>query len=166
MSDRFVYENANPDWVVLVEETLVKASNFFRGTPDGEGVLVVNSAREPEYLLKFLPEFMLAKLQKLVVVDAVALAEQEGGSPWMFVRDLGQLAYDRTSTEGAAERSEVGIGVAAPLLGALIAATGVLPLEAVQGTVRDKEAFSRGAKQHKVLDYAQAHVREAAAQPI
>jgi hypothetical protein len=84
----------------------------------------------------------------------------------MFVRDLGQLAYDRTSTEGAAERSEVGIGVAAPLLGALIAATGVLPLEAVRETVRDKEAFSRGAEHYKVLDYAQAQVREAVAQPI
>lgn len=167
IADRFVYENANPDWVVLVEETLIKAANFFRGTPDGEAVLVVNSTREPEYLLKFLPDFMLAKLKKLVVVDAVSLAEQEGSSPWMFVRDLGQLAYDRTSTEGAAERSEVGIGIAAPLLGALTAATGVLPLEVVRDAVTDKEAFDRGAQHHSVLDYAQAQVREAAAaQPI
>lgn len=165
IADRFVYENAHPDWVVLVEETLIKAANFFRGSPDGETVLVMNSARDPEYLLKFLPDFMLAKLKKLVVVDAESLAEQEGGSPWMFVRDLGQLAYDRTSTEGAAERSDVGIGVAPPLLGALIAATGVLPLEVVRETVRDKDAFMRGAKHHSVLDYAPAQVREAAAQP-
>jgi Pyruvate/2-oxoacid:ferredoxin oxidoreductase gamma subunit len=167
IADRFVYENANPDWVVLVEETLIKAANFFRGTPDGEAVLVVNSTREPEYLLKFLPDFMLAKLKKLVVVDAVSLAEQEGSSPWMFVRDLGQLAYDRTSTEGAAERSEVGIGIAAPLLGALTQATGVLPLDVVRDAVTDKEAFDRGAQHHSVLDYANAQVREAAAaQPI
>ena len=33
--DRFVYENPRPDWVVLVEETIVKAVNFPRGTPDG-----------------------------------------------------------------------------------------------------------------------------------
>jgi Pyruvate/2-oxoacid:ferredoxin oxidoreductase gamma subunit len=165
ISDRFVYENPHPDWVVLVEETLVKAANFFRGTPDGQAVLVVNSARDPEYLLKFLPEHMLAKLSKLVVVDAVSLAEQEGSSPWMFVRDLGQLAYDRTSTEGASERSEAGIGVAAPLLGALTAATGVLPLEPVKKTVRDQDAFMRGAEHYSVLDYAQTQVREAAAQP-
>lgn len=164
IADRFVYENANPDWVVLVEETLIKAANFFRGTPDRAGVLVVNSPREPEYLLRFLPDSMLAKLMKLVVVDAVALAEQEGSSPWMFVRDLGQLAYDRTSTEGAAERSEVGIGVAAPLLGALTAATGVLPLDVVRQTVRDKEAFMRGASHHKVLEYAQGQVKPAASQ--
>jgi len=56
---------------VLIEETIVKAVNFFRGTPDGAGTLVVNSARDPEYLLKFLPEHMLAKLARLVVVEAM-----------------------------------------------------------------------------------------------
>lgn len=152
--DRFVYENPRPDWVVLVEETLVKAVNFLRGTPDHAGVLVVNTAREPGYLLGFLPEAMRAKLAKLVVVDAVALAEQRGASPWMFVRDLGQLAYDRMSTEGAAERSEVGIGIAAPLIGALAAATGELPLETVAATVHDTSAFWRGAEHHTVLDLA------------
>jgi oxalate oxidoreductase subunit delta len=163
--DRFVYENAHPDWVVIVEETLIKAVNFFRGTPDGEGVLVINSARDPEYLLKFMPDSMLAKLKKMVVVDAVHLAEQRGSSPWMFVRDLGELAHDRMSTEGAAERSEVGIGVSAPLLGALTAATGVLPLDAVRQTVYEKDAFDRGASQHRILDYAQARIRQAAGQP-
>src|SRR5215468_11346166 len=66
--DRFVYENPHPDWIVLVEETIIKAVNFFRGTSPGGGVLVINSAREPRYLLKFLPGPMLAKLDKLVVV--------------------------------------------------------------------------------------------------
>jgi oxalate oxidoreductase subunit delta len=152
--DRFVYENAHPDWIVLVEETLIKAVNFFRGTPDGAGVLVVNSARDPEYLLSFLPDHMRARLMKLVVVDAVSLAEQIGSSPWMFVRDLGQLAYDRTSTEGAAERSEPGIGIAAPLLGALSAATGVIHADIVRATVAHQDAFTRGANACVTLDYA------------
>ena len=69
--DRFVYENPNPDWVVLVEETIIKAVNFFHRTHPAKGVLVINSARDPQYLLKFLPENMLAKLDKLVVVDAM-----------------------------------------------------------------------------------------------
>ena len=115
--DRFVYENPHPDWVVLVEETIIKAVNFFRGTPDGQGVLVINSARDPRYLLKFLPAPMLAKLGKLVVVDATGLAEQRGSSPWMFVRDLSELAFDRMSTEGAVERLAIGRGIAAPLIG-------------------------------------------------
>ena len=154
--DRFVYENPNPDWVVLVEETIIKAVNFFHRTRPAQGVLVVNSARDPEYLLKFLPEPMLAKLDKLVVVDATGLAEQRGSSPWMFVRDLSELAFDRMSTEGAVERLAVGRGIAAPLIGALVAATGVLPVEAVAGEVADRDAMLRGAGQHAVIQYAAA----------
>jgi len=152
--DRFVYENPNPDWVVLVEETIIKAVNFFRKTPDGRGVLVVNSARDPNYLLKFLPDHMLAKLSKLVVVDATGLAEQRGSSPWMFVRDLSELAFDRMSTEGAVERLAIGMGIAAPLIGALVAATGDLPVEAVAQVVADRDAMIRGTQQHTVIQYA------------
>jgi oxalate oxidoreductase subunit delta len=152
--DRFVYENPNPDWVVLIEETIVKAVNFFRGTPDGEGVLVINSARDPEYLLKFLPATMLTKLDKLVVVDAVKLAEQhDAKSPWMFVRDLSELAFDRMSTEGAVERLAIGLGIAAPLIGALVAATDVLPIDKVADNVADRDAMMRGAEQHRILQY-------------
>src|SRR5260370_9149074 len=58
--DRFVYENPHPDWVVLIEETIIKAVNFFPGPRDGQGVLVVNSARGPAYPLPFLPPALLA----------------------------------------------------------------------------------------------------------
>jgi hypothetical protein len=150
--DRFIYENPHPDWVVLIEETIVKAVNFFRGTRDGEGILVVNSAREPEYLLKFLPDSMRAKMARLVVVDGVGLAEQRGSSPWMFVRNLSELAFDRMSTEGAVERLAIGMGVAAPVIGALVAATGTLALDEVAEAVADRDAMYRGAEQYKVLE--------------
>src|SRR6185437_9307308 len=120
--DRFVYENPNPDWVVLVEETIIKAVNFFHRTRPAQGVLVVNSARDPQYLLRFLSE----------------------------------LAFDRMSTEGAVERLAVGRGIAAPLIGALVAATGVLPVEAVAEVVADRDAMLRGAAQHAVVQYAAA----------
>ena len=42
--DRFVYENPHPDWVVLVEETIIKAVNFFRGMPDGRGVRLADGS--------------------------------------------------------------------------------------------------------------------------
>jgi oxalate oxidoreductase subunit delta len=161
--DRFVYENPHPDWVVLVEETLIKAVNFFRGTPDGTGVLVINSAREPEYLLKFLPASMRAKLATFVVVDAVGLAEQRGSSPWMFVRDLSELAFDRMSTEGAVERLAIGLGIAAPLIGALVAATGDLPLDRVAEVVADRDAMLRGAEQHRALRFTTAATPDATA---
>jgi hypothetical protein len=151
--DRFIYENPHPDWVVLIEETIVKAVNFFRGTRDGAGTLVINSAREPEYLLKFLPETMRAKLARLVVVDGVGLAEQRGDSPWMFVRNLSELAFDRMSTEGAVERLAIGLGVAAPVIGALVATTGTLAIDDVAETVADRDAMYRGAEQLKVLEF-------------
>jgi hypothetical protein len=86
----------------------------------------------------------------------------------MFVRDLGELAYDRMSTEGAIERTAVGIGVAAPILGALTAATGVIPVDTVAEGVAEKDAFYRGAEHFRVLDYAAAdmQVREAAGTPV
>jgi oxalate oxidoreductase subunit delta len=154
--DRFVYENPRPDWVVLVEETIIKAVNFLRGTPERGGVLVVNSTRDPEYLLKFLPDEMQAKLAKFVVVDAVGLAEQRGGSPWMFVRNLSELAFDRMSTEGAEERLAIGMGIAAPLIGALVAATGELPVDAVADVVADRDAMLRGVAHHTVIEFAPA----------
>src|SRR5215469_8561518 len=154
--DRFVYENPHPDWVVLIEETIIKAVNFFRGTRDGEGVLVVNSARDPNYLLQFIPQHMRAKLARLVVVDGVGLAEQRGGSPWMFVRNLSELAFDRMSTEGAVERLAIGMGVAAPVIGALVHATGVLAVQDVADVVADRDAMLRGAAQYAVLDFVPA----------
>ena len=154
--DRFVYENPHPDWVVLIEETIVKAVNFFRGTRDGEGTLVINSARDPEYLLKFIPDPMRAKLARLVVVDGVSLSEQRGSSPWMFVRNLSELAFDRMSTEGAVERLAIGMGIAAPVTGALVAATGVLAVDDVAAVVADRDAMLRGATQHAVLDFRPA----------
>jgi hypothetical protein len=154
--DRFVYENPHPDWIVLIEETIIKAVNFVRGTRDGEGVLVINSARDPEYLLKFIPDHMRAKLARLVVVDGVGLAEQRGSSPWMFVRNLSELAFDRMSTEGAVERLAIGMGVAAPVIGALVAATGVLAVDDVAEVVADRDAMLRGAAQYAVIDFVPA----------
>jgi oxalate oxidoreductase subunit delta len=160
--DRFVYENPHPDWVVLIEETIVKAVNFFRGTRDGEGILVINSARDPEYLLKFLPDTMRAKLSKLVVVDGVGLADQRGTSPWMFVRNLSELAFDRMSTEGAVERLAIGMGIAAPVIGALVSVTGALALDDVATVVADSDAMYRGAQQHRVLDFGAALAADSA----
>jgi hypothetical protein len=89
-------------------------------------------------------------------VDAVGLAEQRGSSPWMFVRNLSELAFDRMSTEGAEERLAIGMGIAAPLIGALVAATGELPVDAVADVVADRAAMLRGAAHHTVIEFAVA----------
>ena len=74
----------------------------------------------------------------------------------MFVRNLSELALDRMSTEGAEERLAIGMGIAAPLIGALTAATGVLPVEAVADQVADTDAMLRGVARHTVVDFTAA----------
>ena len=72
----------------------------------------------------------------------------------MFVRNLSELALDRMSTEGAEERLAIGMGIAAPLIGALVAATGELPVDAVADVVADRDAMLRGVAHHSVIEFA------------
>jgi hypothetical protein len=72
----------------------------------------------------------------------------------MFVRNLSELALDRMSTEGAEERLAIGMGIAAPLIGALVAATGELPVDAVADVVADRDAMLRGVAHHTVVEFA------------
>jgi len=136
---KFIYENAAPDIVVLVEETLVKAVDFTRKTPPGQGVVVINTHRDPEYIWRFLPDH--SKVKKLVCVDATSLATES----WIYEESLYDLGLDRLSTEGAAERKAIGIGVAAPLIGAVAAATGIVKMESLEKVVGDFEGVKRGA---------------------
>jgi Pyruvate/2-oxoacid:ferredoxin oxidoreductase gamma subunit len=143
---KFIYENPQPDIVVLMEETLVKAVNFTRNTPQGEGIVVVNTHRDPEYIWRFMPD--PSKIKKLVCVDAVGLAD----SGWIYEESLGELGLDRLSTEGAAERKQIGIGVPAPIIGATAAASGIVKLESLKNVVADVDAMMRGAEQMRVKE--------------
>src|SRR5262249_8792637 len=128
-----------------------KGVDFLRGTPQRSGVLVINSKRDPEYLLRFLPDSMRARLAKFVVVDAVGLAEQRGSNPWMFVRNLSELAFDRMSTEGAEERLAGGTATRAARRGAQGRAAGELRVGAAGAVVPARAALRRGAAQHPLV---------------
>src|ERR1700730_4137990 len=141
IEDTLVYENPRPDIVVLIEETLVKAVDFTRTTPPGEGVVVVNSKRDPAYLARFLPD--LGKVKRLVVVDAVGDDPQR----WLY-KNLTGLGYDRLSTEGAA----VGGGISAPVLGAVARATGCVSLESLEAVVADPAGARRGYEECRILE--------------
>lgn len=152
IEDSLIYENPHPNVIVLIEETLIKAVNYFKNTADHQGIVVINSARDPEYLLKFIPN-PEQKLHKLVAVDATGLAETNGSSPWMYIRSLTELSYDRMSTEGSAEKRRVGVGIAAPLVGALAKATGIVSMESLAAVVSDQAALLRGYENARILDY-------------
>jgi oxalate oxidoreductase subunit delta len=146
--DTLVYENASPDIVVLVEETLIKAVDYTRTTPPGEGVVVVNSKREPAFLARFLPD--LSKVKRLVVVDAVGDDPQR----WLY-KNLTGLGYDRLSTEGAAELAAVGAGISAPLLGATARGSGCVSLESLEAVVADPAGARQGYEECRILEAAQ-----------
>jgi hypothetical protein len=84
----------------------------------------------------------------------------------MFVRDLGELAYDRMSTEGAEERLAIGLGIAAPLIGALVAATSELSMDAVADQVADRDAMMRGVERHKVIEFSHAAPADGTVAPV
>ena len=145
IEDTLVYENPQPDIVVLVEETLVKAVDYTRTTPPNEGVVVVNSKREAAYLARFLPD--LGKVKRLVVVDAVGDDPQR----WLY-KNLTGLGYDRLSTEGAAELAAVGGGISAPILGAVARATGCVSMESLEAVVADPAGARRGYEECQILE--------------
>jgi hypothetical protein len=148
IQDTLVYENPRPDIVVLIEETLIKAVDYTRTTPPGEGVVVVNSKRDPAYLARFLPD--VSKVRALVVVDAVGDDPQR----WLY-KNLTGLGYDRLSTEGAAELAAVGGGISAPLIGAVARATGCVSIESVEAVVADPAGARRGYEQCQILEAEQ-----------
>jgi hypothetical protein len=151
IQDPLVYENPKPDIVVLIEETLVKAVDYTRTTEPGQGVVVVNSKRDPAYLARFLPD--PAKVKRFVVVDAVG----DDADRWLY-KDLTGLGYDRLSTEGAAELAAVGGGISAPLLGAVARATGCVTLESLEAVVADPAGVRRGYEQCRILEAGQLAV--------
>jgi hypothetical protein len=145
IEDTLVYENPHPDIVVLVEETLIKAVDYTRTTAPGEGVVVVNSKRDPAYLARFLPD--LGRVKRLVVVDAVADDPQR----WLY-KNLTGLGYDRLSTEGASELAAVGGGISAPLLGAIARATQCVSMESLEAVVADPAGARRGYQECRILE--------------
>ncbi len=145
IEDRMVYENPNPDIIVLIEENLIKAVDYTRTTHPGDGVVVVNSKRDPEYLARFLPD--RSKVRSLVVVDAPGIV----GGKWLY-RNLTGLGLDRLSTEGAAELAAVGSGVSAPLLGAVARGSGCVKVETLETVAADPKAVRRGYEECRILD--------------
>jgi Pyruvate/2-oxoacid:ferredoxin oxidoreductase gamma subunit len=127
---RYEYENHNPEVVVLVTDAIVKGMNVLRGMPKG-GVLVVNTPRKPEQILKFVPNKEL--LKTLVCVDADGIA--------------GKSTVDFSGSEGGIDATQLGAGVAAPLLGAIAKATGLVKIGSLEQVVANKAALKSGYEQ-------------------
>jgi 2-oxoacid:acceptor oxidoreductase gamma subunit (pyruvate/2-ketoisovalerate family) len=133
IEERYEYENEHPEVVIVADATIVKGINVLRGMVKG-GTLLVNTDRTPEDILKFLPNKEL--LKQIVCVDANKIC--------------GVQTVDFSGSEGGVDMLGMGAGVAAPILGALVKATGAVKLESLASVVKNKDAMYKGHDQAKI----------------
>ncbi len=126
IQERYIYENEHPNIVILVEPTLIKGFNVLRGMPKG-GILVINTNREINDLLKFLPNKDL--LKSIATIDAYNITKA--------------IVDDFMDIEGASTK-EIGRGIGAVLAGAVARVSGEYSLESLKAVVKNKEAAERG----------------------
>ncbi|HSC71593.1 MAG TPA: 2-oxoacid:acceptor oxidoreductase family protein [Candidatus Methylomirabilis sp.] len=130
IEERYEYENEKPEVVIVSDATIVKGINILRGMQKG-GVLVVNTDRAPQDILKFIPNKDL--LKAIVCVDAKGIC--------------GDVTVDFSGSEGGVDAVGLGAGLAAPILGAVVRGTNLVKLENLAAVVKNKEALYKGHEQ-------------------
>ena len=132
IQEKYLYENDHPNIVVLVEPSLIKGYNILRGMPEG-GVLIVNTDRDPEELLKFVPNKEL--LRAIATVDATKVTEK--------------IVDDFMDIEGASAKA-LGRGIGAVLAGAVAKVSGEYTLESLKKVVQNKDGAQKGYDSVKI----------------
>lgn len=133
----YEYENYRPDVVVLAEETLVKGNDILKGAKPG-CVVVINTARKPETLLKWIsPKENLKNVKAVACINANVL-----GAGVM-------LTFD--GTEGSGDDTKIGAGVGAAIAGAVAKATGCVKLDSLVSIAENKAAVRQGFETVTVL---------------
>ena len=130
---RYLYENAEPNMSIVMDDTIVKGIDVLYGMPKG-GVLVVNTKRPVDEILKLIPNKDV--LSKIVCVDATGIA---GGT--------GLESLDFMGSEGGVEATAVGAGLSAPLVGAAAKVCDKLKVESLAAVAANKAGVKEGNKQ-------------------
>jgi len=124
---KYLYTNNHPAVVVIVEPTIVKGINVLRGMPEG-GLLIINTNRPIDYMLKFIPNADLLGAMGTVDADGIS----------------GVRTVDFSGSEGGVDAAGLGAGIAAPILGAMARVTGMAKKENLAKVVSDVAAMNRG----------------------
>ena len=124
---KYLYTNSHPDVVVIVEPTIIKGINVLKGMPEG-GLLVINTNRPIDYMLKFIPN--------ADVLGAIATVDADGIS--------GIRTVDFSGSEGGVDAAGIGAGIAAPILGAMAKVTGMVKKESLAKIISDVASMERG----------------------
>jgi Pyruvate/2-oxoacid:ferredoxin oxidoreductase gamma subunit len=133
---KYTYTNDHPDVVVVAEPTIVKGINVLRGMPEG-GLLIINTARPIDYMLKFIPNADL--------LGAVATVDADGIS--------GLKTVDFSGSEGGVDSAGIGGGIAAPILGAMAKLSGMVKKETLAKVVSDVAGMDRGYNEVKIQKF-------------
>ena len=133
---KYLYTNAHPDVVVIVEPTIVKGINILKGMPDG-GLLLINTNRPIDYMLKFIPN--------ADVLGAIATVDADGIS--------GIRTVDFSGSEGGVDASGLGAGIAAPMIGAMAKVTNMVKKETLAKIVSDVAGLERGYKEVNIQKF-------------
>jgi Pyruvate/2-oxoacid:ferredoxin oxidoreductase gamma subunit len=133
---KYLYTNAHPDVVVIVEPTIVKGINVLKGMPEG-GLLIINTNRPIDYMLKFIPN--------ADILGAIATVDADGIS--------GIKTVDFSGSEGGVDTSGIGAGIAAPLLGAMAKVTGMAKKENIAKVITNVAAMERGFNEVKIQKF-------------
>ncbi len=138
---KYLYTNSHPDVVVIVEPTIVKGINVLKGMPEG-GLLIINTNRPIDYMLKFIPNADL--------LGAIATVDADGLS--------GVKTVDFSGSEGGVDTAGIGAGIAAPILGAMARVTGMAKKESLAKIVSDVSALERGYNEVKLQKFRKSRV--------
>jgi Pyruvate/2-oxoacid:ferredoxin oxidoreductase gamma subunit len=129
---KYLYTNAHPEVVVIVEPTIVKGINILKGMLEG-GLLIINTNRPIDYMLQFIPNADL--------LGAVATVDADGIS--------GVKTIDFSGSEGGVDTAGIGAGLSAPILGAMARVTGMVKKESLAKIVADVAGMERGYNEVK-----------------
>lgn len=133
IEEKFIYENEHPEVVVILDAALVKGMNILRGMEKG-GVLVVNTEKSPEDILKFVPNKEL--LSAVATIDAWGIAPQ--------------AVVDFSGTEGAMGGAAFGAGIGAVLAGAAAKVSGLVKIDTILSVAANAAAAKRGYDEVKI----------------
>ena len=92
------------------------------------GVLIINTSRPIDYMLKFIPN--------ADILGAIATVDADGIS--------GIKTVDFSGSEGGVDTAGIGAGIAAPLLGAMAKVTGMAKKENIARIITNVAAMERG----------------------
>lgn len=134
----YEYENYNPNIVVLAEETLVKGHDILKGAKPG-CVVVINTARDPQSLIKWIsPKENLKNVKAVAAIDANSFGAGV------------KLTFD--GTEGCSDDTKIGAGVGAAIAGAAVKASGCVQLESLLKVAENKAAVKQGFESVKIVN--------------